>query len=203
MADETQTGKDPEQQAQAAAAGSKAAEAEDEEAEGEEDEEAEGGSLSPEAITATLRAIPENRAISAIDNVLGRLVATARASTVFGQPVQHGDTMVIPCAEVAIGMGMGMGFGGEIEAEADETETDGGGGGGGGGGARGRPVAAVVITPGSVHVQPIIDPTRIALALLTTLGFIVFWLARLQRATGKATHGEPSFEQLQAAVEKG
>jgi hypothetical protein len=41
-------------------------------------------------------------------------------------------------------------------------------------------VAAIVISPAGVRVQPIVDVTKIALATFTTLGFMLATLARMQ-----------------------
>ena len=99
---------------------------------------------------------------------------TASADAVFGEPVVNGDTTVIPCSEVAIGLGMGSG-GGPMDENGNPT----GSGSGGGGGARGRPVAAIVITQDGVRVEPIFDITKIVLASLTTGTFILLWIGRL------------------------
>ena len=120
---------------------------------------------------------------------LGRLVTTARADAIFGQAVVNGDITVIPCSEVVVGMGMGSGSG-----PVDEKGNPTGGGSGGGGGARGRPVAAIIITKEGVHVEPIFDLTRIVLASLTTVAFMLFWVGRLffTKPSGKG----PSFSQF-------
>lgn len=131
-----------------------------------------------------------------VEHVLGRLAETARADSVFGQPVERGDSIVIPCSEVSVGLGFGMGMGGG----GDQQQGQGSGGGAGaGGGSRGRPIAAIVISPEGVRVEPIMDLTRIALASLTTGAFMLLWLARLGRAArgGKG----PSFSQLKRAIE--
>jgi uncharacterized spore protein YtfJ len=86
-----------------------------------------------------------------------------------------------------------MGFG----SGEDEKDNDSGNGGGGGGGGHGRPVAAIVVTPDDVHVKPILDVTKIALAGLTTLAFVVSWTARLKRSTRK----EPSFKEAKRAIQ--
>ncbi len=52
------------------------------------------------------------------------------------------------------------------------------GGGGGGGQASGRPVAVLTIDPDGVHVQPVLDRTRIALTAMTALGALGFMLIR-------------------------
>jgi uncharacterized spore protein YtfJ len=129
------------------------------------------------------------------EQVLGRVVTAARADTIFGQPVERGDTTVIPCSEVAIGLGMGSGSG-----PVDEKGNQTGGGSGGGAGARGRPVAAIVITKEGVRVEPIFDLTRIVLASLTTGAFMLFWVGRLflMKRSGKG----PSFSQLRRVIER-
>jgi uncharacterized spore protein YtfJ len=118
----------------------------------------------------------------------------ASAHAVFGAPVQHGDVHVIPCAEVFGAMGSGGGSG-------HEKDDEGGEGGGGGGAARGRPVAAIVITPHGVRVEPILDSTKVWLAALTTLAFVLAWASRLSRATHNAEErNAPSFADAQRAI---
>lgn len=128
------------------------------------------------------------------EQALSRLVLTASADAVFGEPVVNGDTTVIPCSEVAIGMGMGSGSG-----PKDENGNTTGGGSGGGGGARGRPVAAIVITKDGVRVEPIFDLTKIVLASLTTGAFILLWIGRLSllRRSGRG----PSLSKIRRAIE--
>ncbi len=124
---------------------------------------------------------------------LSQLVATARADAVFGQPVVSGDTTIISCSEIAIGMGMGSGSG-----PVDEKGNPTGGGSGGGGGARGRPVAAIVITKEGVRVEPIFDLTKIVLASLTTGGFILLWVGRLSLM--KRSARGPSLSKLRRSI---
>jgi uncharacterized spore protein YtfJ len=73
---------------------------------------------------------------------------------VYGEPVQHGDTTVIPVAQIAYGFGAGggRGPGGAPITRPDETpSTDAGRaeaqGAGGGGGVRMTPVGALEIGP--------------------------------------------------------
>ena len=106
------------------------------------------------------------------EQALSKLVITASADAVFGEPVVNGNTTVIPCSEVVIGMGLGSGGG-----PKDENGNPTGSGSGGGGGARSRPVAAIVITQEGVRVEPIFDITKIVLASLGT--FILLWIGRL------------------------
>ena len=126
---------------------------------------------------------------------LSRLVTTARADTIFGQPVQRDNATVIPCSEIAVGVGMGSGSG-PVDAQGHQT----GAGSGGGGAARGRPVAAIIITNEGVRVEPVFDLTRIVLASLTTGAFILFWVGRLFFVKGNKKG--PSFSQLRRAIER-
>src|SRR5260370_41549820 len=127
------------------------------------------------------------------EQALSKLVITVSADAVFGEPVVNGDTTVIPCSEVAIGMGMGSG-GGPVDENGNPT----GSGSGGGGGARGRPVAAIVITQEGVRVEPIFDITKIVLASLTTGAFIMLWVGRLSLM--KRSDRGPSLSKLRRSI---
>ena len=129
-------------------------------------------------------------------NLMRRLVEVAQASTVFSEPITSGDYTVITAAEVSAGLGFGFGEGGSPQPDDDETAGEGesqdkesgvGVAGGGGGGSMGRPVAAITIGPHGVEVQPVVDPTKIALAFFTMLGSI-FMLRSKMRA--KALKGK-------------
>lgn len=115
------------------------------------------------------------------DQIMERLGRAAQPNAVFGQPFERGDTTIIPCCEIALGMGAGGGTGTAQTAEKQEKSV--GEGMGAGGGVRGRPVAAIVLARGTVRVEPIVDATRVAMAALTTAGFIGFWLLRLTGST--------------------
>jgi uncharacterized spore protein YtfJ len=116
---------------------------------------------------------------------LEMLFAGGDVNAAFGDPVTTGDYTVIPAAEVAVGGGFGSGWGygksmlmKALKAGADDNgspDTSRGGGGGGGGGSTARPVAAIVIGPDGVSVRPILDYTKVGLAMLTALG--AMWLA--------------------------
>jgi len=128
------------------------------------------------------------------EQALSKLAITASADAVFGEPVVNGDTTVIPCSEVAMGMGMGSG-GGPMDEKGNPT----GSGSGGGGGARGRPVAAIIITQEGVRVEPIFDITKIVLASLTTGIFILLWIGRLflMRRSSRM----PSISKIRRSIE--
>jgi uncharacterized spore protein YtfJ len=93
-------------------------------------------------------------------NAITQIPERAGAASCFGTPVQAGNRVAIPDAEVMYGLGVGWG-GGEIEAEGREQE---GSGGGAGGGMRSRGVAVIEVGPAGVTVHPIYDRTAIALA---------------------------------------
>lgn len=105
---------------------------------------------------------------------------TAHVERVFGKPIQVGENLIIPAAEVIAGYGYG--FGGGFGEEAKETPSRGGGAGGGGGGRTfSRPVAVVIASPAGVRVEPVIDRTKIALAALTAAGFMAGMVMRMMR----------------------
>lgn len=128
-------------------------------------------------------AISQINSINAIQETMQRFLDTADVDVVYGEPVQNGDVLVLPSAEVLCGMGFGVGAG----RGGDEASETGGEGGGGGGGGRvlSRPVAVVIITPDSVRVEPVIDPTKIALAALTAAGFMAGMFFRMLRGANK------------------
>ena len=96
----------------------------------------------------------------------------AAPGTVFSEPIQLGDDLVITA--VAWERAGGFGFGGG-EGTSKGADKERGSGGGGGGASRGRPVAVIRITPAGVEVKPVIDFTKIGLTLL--LGVFGVWRA--------------------------
>jgi len=147
-------------------------------------------------------------AVEPVERTLERFLEIASVKSVYTSPVQHGEKMIIPAAEVlgALGFGMGAGMGvGENSDKKDRVEggegaedkekpaeasksgpgqkVDGGGGGGGGGGGRvfARPVAVIVSGPDGVKVEPVVDVTKIALAFFTALGFMFSMAVRMRR----------------------
>jgi len=72
--------------------------------------------------------------------------------TVAGEPVQIGDSTVIPLFSIGFGFGAGLGLGNLLPNSA----LGAGGGSGMGGGAAIVPVAVAVVTPQGVRVEPIL-----------------------------------------------
>ena len=109
-----------------------------------------------------------------VSRIMERLLETADVSKVYGEPILHGDVMILPAAEVLAVAGFGMGSGGGAAVEQERRKSRGSGGGGGGGGRTlARTVAVIVASPDGVQVRPVIDITKIALAALTAAGFVV------------------------------
>lgn len=122
-----------------------------------------------------------------VDANLDKFFRVSSVQAVYGEPIEHGDTVIIPTAEVLSGMGFGVGVGRNsspaAEEEQEEVETTGQGGGGGGGGyAFSRPVAVIVASPEGVRVEPVIDITKLALAGLTAAGMVIGTLYRMLRS---------------------
>jgi uncharacterized spore protein YtfJ len=119
--------------------------------------------------------------LAVVQETMDRFLEIANVEAVYAEPVEHGDTLIIPAAEVLCGMGFGAGYGFGKSEQADEPAQGGGGGGGGGGRTFSRPVAVIVVSPQGVRVEPVIDITKIGLAALTAAGFMLSVLARMSR----------------------
>jgi uncharacterized spore protein YtfJ len=137
--------------------------------------------------------------------ILEKFVETARPSSVFAPPLTAGDYTIITASEVYAGMGVGFGGGGgrapaaaaepigdqpaaEQAADAAEDIASGSGvgyGGGGGGVTMGRPVAVITIGPDGVDVEPIVDATKIAIALFTAIGAMALMFLRMASMSRK------------------
>lgn len=114
-----------------------------------------------------------NGMIERMTNTFGGFFGRASVTQVYGEPRHENGATIIPAAEVFAAGGYGLGAG----EEADET----GGGGGVGGVTQARPVAVIIVSPeGKVRVEPVVDPTKIVLALFTTIGFAFSMRRRMQ-----------------------
>lgn len=90
--------------------------------------------------------------------IVSKAMDAAQPNAVLSTPVVREDRTVIVLSELGGGVGAGYGMSAE------------GTGGGGGGGSFGRPVAMIEIGPTGAQWQPIVDVTKLGIALLTTLG---------------------------------
>lgn len=98
-------------------------------------------------------------------------VEQIRVETAFGRPLQIGEHIVIPIAEVCYGFGYGAG-----RAPGEEKETVGGGGGGVCGQV--RPMGYIRVSPGGIVFEPAVDVSRLGMAGIVMTAWCVFWLAR-------------------------
>lgn len=128
-------------------------------------------------------------------DVVEGLRETASADAAFGEPQEAEGRVFIPVAAVGTGFGMGFGQGtagaGEEEGEegqaAEEAAEDEGGlpsgeGGGAGGKAHSRPVAVIEVTPEETIIRPIIDESKVALAGVMLVGWVLFCMMVTLRA---------------------
>ena len=125
----------------------------------------------------------EEESLSVIQETMDTFLGAANVDAVYGQPIEKEGTLIVPAAEVLsfAGFGVGSGYGSNDEGEDGEKNIGGGGGGGGGGRVLSRPVAVIIASEDGVRVEPVVDPTKIALAFFTTLGFMVGMIARMKR----------------------
>jgi len=119
------------------------------------------------------------QAIDMVQETLETFLDIADVSKVYAEPVEHEGTLVIPAAEVVTSMGFGAGFG--AGGPFDDDGGGSGGGGGGGGQAHARPVAVIIVESNGVRVEPVIDFTKISLAFITALGFMIGTAAKMKR----------------------
>jgi uncharacterized spore protein YtfJ len=109
------------------------------------------------------------------------MFAAADVSRVYGRPVKHEGTTIIPAAEVlwAGGFGAGSDYYKSPEREEEDSLSGSGEGSGGGGRTLARPVAVIIASEEGVRVEPILDPTKILLAAFTAGGFMAAMAYRM------------------------
>ena len=100
-----------------------------------------------------------------VQEALNRLVDSAAADRVFGEPIHHEGVVVLPVAKIGGGAGGGGGSG-----PADEGQEA--AGNGGGLGIVAKPLGVFVLSGGTVTWRPAVDVNRIVLG-----GQIAFVLA--------------------------
>lgn len=108
--------------------------------------------------------------IESIHSNMEKFMESGGVEKVFGQPVEKGETVILPAAEVITSLGFGMG--GSAKGE---------GGGGGGGYSTSRPVAVVIVNGENVRVEPVVDATKVALAFFTAIGFMASMAAKMRQ----------------------
>ena len=126
--------------------------------------------------------------------LLEKIFDVAGSEAVYGEPVTKGEHTVITASEISVGLGFGYGMGGGAAASSSEEENDDddageenggeygvGGGGGGGGGSAARPIAAIIVGPEGVRVEPIVDVTKVALAFFTALGSMLLMFKKMRQ----------------------
>jgi uncharacterized spore protein YtfJ len=146
-------------------------------------------------LTPNLEEISDiEQAVEIVDTTLDKFLDAASVDMVYGEPIEYGNTLIIPSAELVAVLGFGVGAGtfsrpekekkekNEEKVKEDETGGAGNAGGGGGGGRIfSRPVAVIVASPEGVVVKPVVDTTKISLAALTAAGFVFGVLSRMRR----------------------
>ncbi|HRQ39025.1 MAG TPA: hypothetical protein PLD25_14040 [Chloroflexota bacterium] len=132
-----------------------------------------------------IESVPNQKAAN---DLMKRLFDITKPEAVFSQPVTQGAYTVITASELTAGMGVGYGGGGgggDAVPEGQQNSVGFGGGGGGGGGTLARPVAAIIIGPEGVRVEPIVDATKIAIAFFTAFGAMWMALSKMRRAVDR------------------
>lgn len=86
-----------------------------------------------------------------VQELLSKVTDNLTVGRVFGDPIQHGEILIVPVARIRGGAGGGSGTG------ATKEES----GSGGGGGFDAAPAGVFVVKNGSVSWQPALDVTRI------------------------------------------
>ncbi len=121
-----------------------------------------------------------------VQNTMQQFLEGADVGRVYGRPVRRGEVTIIPAAEVVAAMGFGVGAAAGVGQSEESGESTGAGGGGGGGGKTfSRPVALVIVAPDGVRIEPVLDPTKVALAAITAAGFMGGMLLRMLKARSK------------------
>jgi uncharacterized spore protein YtfJ len=86
-----------------------------------------------------------------VQELLSQVTDKVTVSRVFGEPIQHGEVLMVPVARVRGGAGGGTGT----------SPKDDSSGSGGGGGFEASPAGVYVVKNGNVTWQPAVDVNRI------------------------------------------
>src|SRR5712692_1412714 len=106
-----------------------------------------GGETMSIATEQEMGLVPASRADAFLERLAEKMGAHAKASVVFGEPVERGGVTIVPVARAR------WGFGGGAGSRAGE-----GGGSGGGGGMMVSPVGYIEMQEGQSRFRPIPDP---------------------------------------------
>jgi uncharacterized spore protein YtfJ len=120
----------------------------------------------PVGVMEEARNAAQGAAGSFLDRLAERVGVSARASAVFGEPVERGDVTVIPVAKVRAGFGGGTG-----SMPAGDAEGE---GRGGGGGFMASPLGFIEVSSSGASFRRIEDP--VAYWPLAIAGGITAWL---------------------------
>jgi uncharacterized spore protein YtfJ len=102
---------------------------------------------------------------SFIESLAQKLGISAKADTIYGEPVERDGVTVIPAAKAMYGFGGGSG------SKAGEQGT------GGGGGVAIKPVGYIEIKDGTTKFKAIPDPERV-IKIIGVAGVIAFMLVK-------------------------
>ena len=138
-------------------------------------------------LVSTASAATTESPTQVINQTIENFLSTASSQAVYHEPIKHGNTLIIPAAEIVSVLGFGMGGGESSEKEIDS------GGGGGGGSIHSRPVAVIISAPEGVRVEPVFDLTKIALAGMTTGVMMFGMVARLWSLSKKIQDVQDEF----------
>jgi uncharacterized spore protein YtfJ len=123
-----------------------------------------------EAVMNEAREAAQGGVAGFLDRLANRVGLHARASAVFGEPVERGELTVIPVAKVRAGFGGGTG---SMPATGGEGDTL-GEGGGGGGGFIASPLGFIEMRESGATFRRIEDP--VAYWPLALAGGVATWL---------------------------
>jgi uncharacterized spore protein YtfJ len=119
----------------------------------------------PVGVMEEAKKAAEGGADGLLERLASRVGLNARASAVFGEPVERGDLTVIPVAKVRAGFGGGTGSMPSSDGEGE--------GSGGGGGFTASPLGFIEIGPSGATFRRIQDP--VAYGPLAVAGGIAAW----------------------------
>lgn len=120
--------------------------------------------------------------------LLEKLTDLTKPGAVYSEPITIENQTIITASEISLGLGFGYGSGPTTEESAEGGPSDTGSGGGGGGGGGARPVAVIHVSAEGVRVEPVIDVTKVALAMFTTLGAMFLAMSRMRHMAHKMGH---------------